>query len=117
LTWGYHSLRIPEIGHQLKSTARIIAYTAARTRREDALQLFDGYIQKGSWPEEMAAELDRALREEPRRLPDQTAIDNALSVILRTAGCYGEGISLRHGSESDLASYRKEIKILYESFN
>jgi serine/threonine protein kinase len=117
LTWGYNCLRIPEMAHQLRSGTRIIAYTAGRCSRADMLRLFDGYILKGEMsPEEFTAEFWRALTEAPKRLSNQLEIDNALSIVLRTAGCFkvpGRTDNL-HGSEATLDDYRKALQYIAE---
>ena len=93
LTWGYYSLRIPEVAHLLKSQTRIIAHTAALGKKEDFLALFDGFLSKlGAAPPEHATEFERAIHTPPKRLASQAEIDCALATILEVACCFSGGL-------------------------
>jgi hypothetical protein len=100
LTWGYCSLRIPEVAHQLQSQTKIIAFTAASGERKDFLALFDGFLSKLGDPREHATEFERAIRTPPRRLENQAAIDEALATVLRVAGCFSAGSTLKNYREA-----------------
>jgi TIR domain len=102
------SIRIVELAHWINTKTRLIINTSSGIDPAKLLRVFDGCVDSAhvGGPDEMAERIRGVLAGETKRLGGED-LREALSVILRDAGCFGDFADKSgHGPSATYEEYR-----------